>query len=330
MKTRIIFVAGHDLNLNFAGVRSVAIARDGRRVVSGGGCDVVVWDFADDECTNTILKEHAAAVTSVAIRANGLCVASGSKDGKVYVWLYEKGAWVAKELEGHKEGGVQVTVCEKLDRVISEGKDGSVAVWDLVDGKWSKVWLSEHAAAWVHCVSISRDGQRIASGSHGKTVRLWDWNGTSWKMSALQGHTDRVTCVGMSEARVVFGSGVHTLQIWNFEGGEWQASNVIERPDREVKAVVVDEDGCRIRAIDWYGGGPCYVQRDYTWEEELNSEDSGDARSEPFGMVRKDKWPYRIADVNEFMCSDVRKAADGAYFVVQHTEPYFSFVRTVE
>lgn len=55
---------------------------------------------------NTVLKVHAAAVTGVAIRANGLCVTSVSEDGKVCVWMYEKGAWVASELEGHKEGEV--------------------------------------------------------------------------------------------------------------------------------------------------------------------------------------------------------------------------------
>lgn len=139
-----------------------------------------------------------------------------------------------------------------------------------------------------------------------------------------------MTCVGMSEARVVSGSSDHTLRIWNFEGGEWQAGNVIVRPGRDMKGVFVEGDGRRIRAIDWHDGSARYTQRNGAWKEELNSQDSGDAHSEPFELVTKDKWPYRIADMDELMCSDVWKAADGAFFVVQQTEPYFSFVRTVE
>ena len=49
----------------------------------------------------------------------------------------------------------------------------------------------------VSSIAFSPDGKRIASGSHDKSVKIWD-AGTCREVATLQGHTDKVLCVAFS------------------------------------------------------------------------------------------------------------------------------------
>ena len=72
----------------------------------------------------------------------------------------------------------------------------------------------------VRSVSCSPDGQRIASGSDDKTVKLWDVS--SGELMKTLKHSDVVNSVSFSPdgKHVASGSDDKTVKVWSVESGE--------------------------------------------------------------------------------------------------------------
>ena len=81
-------------------VISVALSKDGQRVVSGSDDKTVkIWDATSGECVST-LEGHSSVVMSVALSEDGQRVVSGSRDKTVKIWDATSGECVST-LEGH-------------------------------------------------------------------------------------------------------------------------------------------------------------------------------------------------------------------------------------
>ncbi|PVG01142.1 WD40 repeat-like protein [Serendipita vermifera] len=74
----------------------------------------------------------------------------------------------------------------------------------------------------IFALGLSRDGQRIVSGSDDHTVRMWNVETGEVIGGPLRGHGSSVFSVAFSHdgTRVVSGSGDNTIRIWNVEDGE--------------------------------------------------------------------------------------------------------------
>lgn len=88
-------------------VSSVAISRDGNRIVSGS-YDKIVWDMETREAVGTPLEGHTGYVRSVAICPDAHRIVSGSDDQTIRVWDIDMktGQGVGTPLQGHTS-----TVC---------------------------------------------------------------------------------------------------------------------------------------------------------------------------------------------------------------------------
>jgi WD40 repeat protein len=126
-------------------VTSVAISRDGERLISG---------------TRMVL---------------------GRMDGVISVWDTESGKEICS-FKGHNTRSqnrepargvlLSMTISGDGKRIFTGGEDGTVRVWDVETGV-EKLTLKGHTGS-VTSVAISRDGKRLISGSDDGTVRVWD------------------------------------------------------------------------------------------------------------------------------------------------------------
>lgn len=154
-------------------VSAVAIARDGKTLVSGSnsyGGTIKVWNLQTGELLNSLPK-NIEGVASVAISPDGGAIASGSEDATVKLWDLGSGTLQAT-LSGHA-GTVRSVAFSPDGQLIASGsEDGTVKLWNRNGGTLLKT-LSGHSGI-VYSVAFSPDGQTLASGSGDGTIKLWN------------------------------------------------------------------------------------------------------------------------------------------------------------
>ncbi|KIJ48355.1 hypothetical protein M422DRAFT_247686, partial [Sphaerobolus stellatus SS14] len=109
-----------------------------------------------------------------------------------------------------------------------------------------EVTLTGHTSM-VTSVAFSPDGQRVASGSDDKTIRIWNAHTGELVSGPFEGHTNSVTSVAFSPdgQRVVSGSHDKTIRIWNAYTGEL-VSGPFEGHTYLVASVAFSPDGQRV------------------------------------------------------------------------------------
>ncbi len=116
-------------------VRSVAVSRDGRRVLSGGWSDktVILWDAASGQLVRR-LKGHTAAISCVAFLPDGQHAVSCSGDSTVRLWNVDSGKVVHTFHGDHGIGWLAVSPDGK--RLLSASFWGrELRLWDLAAQK---------------------------------------------------------------------------------------------------------------------------------------------------------------------------------------------------
>jgi WD40 repeat protein/transcriptional regulator with XRE-family HTH domain len=180
-----------------------------------------------------VLSDHTKPVTSIAFSPDHQTLASGSYDQTLRLWDMTTGQAI-KTLRGYT-CGVQTLAfvppnpAAQLDfeRVqppqnqvflVSGGNDHLVRFWDLETGHVSQT-LAGHTD-WVRGVAISPQGEKLVTGGHDQTLRLWDSSGKL--LHLLHRHTDRVRAVAFSpDGRLAASGGEDNLAcLWEATTGQ--------------------------------------------------------------------------------------------------------------
>jgi WD40 repeat protein len=137
-------------------------------------------------------------------------------------------------------------------RIITYSRgDSSFRVWDLEGGtQVGEQWEDKERA--VAIISLSPDGEIVASGSDDGAVKLWNID-TGKVIKTLTGHTKSVSSVCWSPdgGRVVSGSEDETFRVWDVENGETIIGPV--KAENYVWAVCYSPDGKLIASGGFMG-----------------------------------------------------------------------------
>ncbi len=193
------------------------------------------------------LEGHTDWVRAVALSPDGRFIVSGSLDGTMKVWEAASGR-LRRSLEGHTDGVCAVALSLDGRFVVSAGNK-TVKVWEA-EGKGLLRMLFtsgrllrslESHTGDLSSVALSADGLTIVSGSHYRTVEVWDAR-DGRLLRSLKGHTDRVRAVALSAdgRTIVSGSDDRTIRAWNWESGE---SRVLFWNDAAILSLALSGDG---------------------------------------------------------------------------------------
>lgn len=186
-------------------IRCIAISKDGRFAVSGGGnyrdekfvdCVVRLWDLQTMKETGHF-EGHEQPVRSLAFLPNGNHIISGSDDRTLRLWdvntKRELSSWRAHDLV---LGGSAIAPNGKLIATGGQDRDPdkNLCIWNVSTAKEAYRLSSDRLP--VSCVAFSPDGKQLLSGS-GKTAWLWDTS-TEKEILHISGHDRNVNAIAFS------------------------------------------------------------------------------------------------------------------------------------
>lgn len=249
-------------------VSGVAPSLDGLRVVSGsvgGKYDkrVFVWDTETGQCTASLQVNDEPGVTALAMSDTGKHLFSASHDHVIRRWDLEKGS--STELRGHTGPVTAIAMSCKGNLLVSGSDDNSLRLWDVKTGNFiggGRFGDGEQDDHAVSAVAISSCEQRIACGSTGGAIKLYEISDRTLKMVArVDGHNGAITSMVMCDngTRLVSGSSDSTINVWDVRQRKQEKKNAtgqgtsggelivtLEGHDGGVNCVELSSDGRRL------------------------------------------------------------------------------------
>jgi cytochrome c/WD40 domain-containing protein len=162
------------------------------------------------------LKKHTDWVTAVAFSPDGVLLATGDRNGNLYVWEAESGREY-QTLAGHTAAITGLAWRDDANVLASSSEDGTIRLWEMQEGKQIKNWGAHGGGALA--VAFAHDG-RLASCGRDHAVKVWKGDG------ALEKQLDGLTELGLRVAfdpdgrEVVAGDWNGVIKVWSAADGK--------------------------------------------------------------------------------------------------------------
>ncbi len=200
-------------------VFGVAFLPDGRLVTGDDGGTVRVWDVK----TRRILSASAAtraAITSLAVAADGTRVATSGTDGVVRVYSTRDVGEPTAET-ARVTAGANKVVFAPSGELVAAYNDGQVRFWNADGGRARKPLSVDDDGDAVFSVAVSPDGHTLAAATATDGLTLWDLS-TRTRRSELNGQPiDPIDVAFVPDGTaLVSATRVGTITLWNTANGQ--------------------------------------------------------------------------------------------------------------
>lgn len=190
-----------------AAVTSIAMSHDATRLLSGGADqNGKLWNAADGQLIAT-LAGSPAAVTDVAIAANGERLACRSSDG---IRIWDAAGRPVERIETTELAAHGLHFGADSRSLVLTATDGAIRVTPLA----VSALLAGHQGA-VSSVAFSTDGKHLLSGGADMTVRVWSTEDGS-AVRTLSGAGQPITAVDVAGAIATASAADGQVYLWNF------------------------------------------------------------------------------------------------------------------
>jgi WD40 repeat protein/serine/threonine protein kinase len=147
----------------------LAFSPDGSYLASCSSDGTVrICNWKTGEQLTVLQPRSAGRVAGVAFSLDGQWLASANWDRTVRVW--KTSTWELLHDLPDSTGAALCVAFGPDRRLVWGSKDGTIKVWDGPD---SELHVLRGHTSWVQAVSVSADGERIASASLDGTVKIW-------------------------------------------------------------------------------------------------------------------------------------------------------------
>lgn len=201
-------------------ITGLAFARDGKRLISGGGDKLaIIWDVERRVLVHR-LKGHMDHVYGVGFSPDGARAVTGSHDKTLKLWSVADGRLITTK-SGHKDKVWAVAVSD--GDIASGSQDGEIRLWDGRTGRFLRTLARQSCE--VAALKFTLDGKQLLS-TCGTTCsenvqRLWEV-ATGKELLAYQGHNNSVLAAALSPdgQLMATGGGNHEIHVWNIKTGQ--------------------------------------------------------------------------------------------------------------
>jgi WD40 repeat protein len=164
------------------------------------------------------LRGHSDAVTSVAVNADGVTLASGSADGTIRLWDLRTYEPIGEPLAGHENEVLSVAFSPDGKTLASGSADGTIILWDVNMQQMIGQPLRGHSGA-VYSVAFHPTRELLASGSADHSIILWNVETHEPAGSPLTGHNGAVHSLAFRADGQLLASGGadNMIFLWDVE-----------------------------------------------------------------------------------------------------------------
>ncbi len=169
----------------------IAWSRDGSRLITGGGDDLIHIRNAHTLELLGTLKGHSDDVHAIALSPDNTVLYSVGDDRLLIAWNVDSGEQIYS-VPAHDEQIAALAISPDGKMLATGSRDDTVRLWNAADGKALHTFTGHLND--VLDLDFSPDGRWLASASYDTTVMLWDVQQQT-REAVIQEHKDRVFAV---------------------------------------------------------------------------------------------------------------------------------------